>query len=218
MGTGSVASMVVFTDGKPDKAAYRRFRIKSVIGADDFASMGEVLRRRLSRGKEEGLLPDLLVVDGGKGQLAVAVHVLEELGITLDVVGLAKARLQDDDVYSTEVSYSDERVFKPNRKNPILLPRNSSALHLMTHVRDEAHRFAITYHRLVRRKGIKSALADIPGVGPKRQKALLRQFGSVRALREADVEAIVGVAGINRAVAERVFAFLHADDAGSSEP
>jgi excinuclease ABC subunit C len=213
MGTGAVGSMVVFTDGKPDRAEYRRFKIKTVMQADDFAMMGEVLRRRLSRGKEEGNLPDLLIVDGGKGQLAVAVHVIQELGIdSVELAGLAKARVQDDDIYAKEVSTTEERLFKPNRKNPVVLARNSSALHMVTHLRDEAHRFAITYHRLLRRKGIKSSLADIPGVGAKRQKALLRHFGSVRALKAATLEDIVGVGGMNRGVAERVYAFLHAEN------
>jgi excinuclease ABC subunit C len=213
MGTGAVGSMVVFTNAKPDRAEYRRFRIKTVMQPDDFAMMGEVLRRRFSRGKEEGNLPDLLIVDGGKGQLAVATHVLQELEIdTVDVAGLAKARVQEDDIYSKEVSSTEERLFKPNRKNPVVLARNSSALHLVTHLRDEAHRFAITYHRLLRKKGIKSSLADIPGVGAKRQKSLLRHFGSVRSMKEASLEDMVGIAGMNRAVAERVFAFLHAPE------
>ena len=213
MGMMAVGSMVVFTDGRPDNAQYRRFKIKTVQQADDFAMMGEVLRRRLSRGKEEGLLPDLLIVDGGKGQLAVAVHAMRELGIdSVDLAGLAKARVQQDDPYAKEVSTSEERLFLPNRKNPVVLARNSSALHLVTRIRDEAHRFAITYHRLLRRKGIKSSLAEVPGVGAKRQKALLRHFGSVRTLRAAALEEIVGVAGINRAVAERIHAFLHQDE------
>lgn len=218
MGTGAVGSMVVFIDGKPAPAQYRRFRIKTVTQADDFAMMGEVLRRRLERGKEEGNLPDLLIVDGGKGQLAVAVHVVHELGLDgqLGLAGLAKARVQDDDIYAKEVSQSEERLFLPNRKNPVVLARNSSALHLVTYLRNEAHRFAITYHRHLRRKGIKSSLADIPGVGAKRQKALLRHFGSVRALKEATLEQLVGMAGMNQAVAERVYAFLH--DAEASNP
>lgn len=218
MGTGAVGSMVVFRDGKPEPSAYRRFRIKTISGPDDYAMMGEVLRRRLQRGREEGDLPDLLIVDGGKGQLAVAVHVLKSLELELDVVGLAKARLDEADLYEKEVSYSDERVFKPNRKNPVVLPRNSSALHLITHVRDEAHRFAITYHRLLRRKGIRSRLADIPGIGPKRQKALLRHFGSVRALKEADAEALLRVPGITPAVAEGLYAFLHAEEEAEVPP
>src|SRR5690606_37197882 len=117
-----------------------------------------------------------------------------------------------DDIYAKEVSTSEERLFKPNRKNPVVLPRNSSALHLVTHLRDEAHRFAITYHRLLRRKGIKSSLADVPGVGAKRQKALRRHFGWVRALKAAALDCLVDVGAMNRAVAERVYAFLHAEN------
>jgi excinuclease ABC subunit C len=207
----------------PDNAQYRRFKIKTVHQSDDFAMMGEVLRRRLRRGQDEGNLPDLLIVDGGKGQLAVAVHVMRELGIdAVALAGLAKARVQEADPYAKDVIMSEERLFLPNRKNPVVLARNSSALHLVTRIRDEAHRFAITYHRLLRRKGIKSSLAEVPGVGAKRQKALLRHFGSVRAMKVATVEDLVGVAGINRAVAEQVFAFLHDEgqtsDGGSQTP
>ncbi len=210
MGTGAVGSMVVFTDGKPDRSAYRRFKIKTVHQADDFAMMGEVLRRRLRRGLDEGLLPDLLIVDGGKGQLAVAVHVAQELGIEgMGIAGLAKSRILDADPYATEISRSDERLFLPNRKNPVILARNSSALHLVTFLRDEAHRFAVSYHRLIRRKGIKSRLADVPGVGPKRQRALLRAFGSVRAMRDAGVDELAAAEGMSRTAAERVYAFLH---------
>ncbi len=212
MGTGAVGSMVVFTGGEPDRAQYRRFKIKTVMQADDFGMMYEVLRRRLSRGRDEGNLPDLIIVDGGKGQLSVAVRVIREIGIdSVELAGLAKARVQDDGVYATEVRSTEERLFLPNRKNPVILSRNSSALHMVTRLRDEAHRFAITYHRHLRKRGLRSALADIPGVGPKRQRALLRHFGSVKAMRAASADDLAGVEGMSKAAARNVFEFLRSD-------
>jgi excinuclease ABC subunit C len=148
-GAENVASRVVFVDGAPDKNLYRRYKIKTVEGANDFASMKEVLGRRFS-GDES--LPDLVVVDGGKGQLAQAVAILEELDVQgVDVVGLAKARTESD-FQATEVKSSFERIFIPGRKNPVPLLPHMEAYKLLVHVRDEAHRFAITYHRLRRRK------------------------------------------------------------------
>jgi len=149
-GEESVASRVVFMDGAPDKNLYRRYKIKTVIGANDFASMKEVLGRRFAS-DEEGL-PDLVVVDGGKGQLAQAVAILDELGMGwVPVVGLAKARTESD-FQATEVKSSHERIFIPNRKNPVPLLPHMAAYKLLTHIRDEAHRFAISYHRLLRGK------------------------------------------------------------------
>jgi excinuclease ABC subunit C len=149
-GDDQVASRVVFMDGAPDKNLYRRYKIKTVIGANDFASMKEVLGRRFANKEEQ--LPDLVVVDGGKGQLAQAVAILTELGIDgVPVVGLAKARTESD-FQAAEVKSSFERIFIPNRKNPIPLLPHSQAYKLLVHIRDEAHRFAITYHRLVRSK------------------------------------------------------------------
>ncbi len=149
-GEESVASRVVFIDGAPDKNLYRRYKIKTVLGANDFASMKEVLGRRFSNEEEE--LPDLVVVDGGKGQLAQAVAILDELGMGwVPVVGLAKARTERD-FQATEVKSSNERIFIPNRKNPVPLLPHMGAYKLLTHIRDEAHRFAISYHRLLRGK------------------------------------------------------------------
>jgi len=149
-GEDAVASRVVFIDGAPDKNLYRRYKIKTVEGANDFASMKEILDRRFSNKEEE--LPDLVVVDGGKGQLSQAVAIMEELGIQgVGVVGLAKARTESD-FQSKEVKSSFERIFIPGRKNPVNLLPHTSAYKLLTHVRDEAHRFAITYHRLLRSK------------------------------------------------------------------
>jgi len=199
-GAQSVGSMVVFEDGRPRTGEYRRFRIKEVKGANDFASHQEVLRRRFRRAKagEEGSeeelrwrLPDLVVIDGGKGQLAAAKEVLDETGYhDLAVVGLAKER---------------EEIFLPEREEPVLLPTTSPALYLMQRLRDEAHRFAITYHRSLRAKAAThSAFDDLPGVGPKRRAALLRVFGSARRVREAPVEQIAAVPGIGEALAAKI--------------
>ena len=204
-----VGSMVVFDEGEPDKDRYRRYRIKSLAGQDDFASLHEVLTRRFRRAFETGEFPDLLVIDGGKGQLSVATRVLAELGITqLDVASLAKDRVERN-MRQREIRHSEERVFLPNRKNPVVLPRNSTALFLLQRVRDEAHRFAITYHRELRKKeGLRSALDEIPGVGEARRKRLLRAFGSVRKLAGAGVEEIARVPGIGPLQAERIVEHL----------
>jgi excinuclease ABC subunit C len=203
-GAQSVGSMVVFQDGRPRTGEYRRFRIKEVRGANDFASHQEVLRRRFRRartgeeGSEEELrwqLPDLVVIDGGKGQLSAAKEVLDETGYhDLAVVGLAKER---------------EEIFLPEREEPVLLPTTSPALYLMQRLRDEAHRFAITYHRSLRAKAAtRSAFDDLPGVGPKRRAALLRVFGSAKRVREAPVEQIAAVPGIGPALASKIKATL----------
>jgi excinuclease ABC subunit C len=205
-GAQSVGSMVVFEDGKPRTGEYRRFRIKEVKGANDYASHQEVLRRRFRRAKagEEGVeeelrwqLPDLVVIDGGKGQLSAAKEVLDDLGYhDLAVVGLAKER---------------EEIFLPDREAPVLLPTTSSALYLMQRLRDEAHRFAITYHRSLRaRAATRSAFDDLPGVGPKRRAALLRVFGSAKRVREAPVEQVAAVPGIGASLAAKIKAGLEA--------
>ncbi|MEA2538477.1 MAG: excinuclease subunit [Chloroflexota bacterium] len=205
-GDQSVASMVVFEDGKPRTGDYRRFRIKTVQGANDFASHQEVLRRRFRRAKagEEGSeeelrwrLPDLVIVDGGRGQVSAAAEVLAELGLDdLPLAGLAKER---------------EELFLPGRSEPILLPATSQALYLVQRLRDEAHRFAITYHRDLRAKAsVRSAFDDLPGVGPKRRRALLRVFGSVKRVRDAPVEQIAAVPGIGPAMAARIKTTLEA--------
>jgi excinuclease ABC subunit C len=198
-GAAATASMVVFQEGAPAKDQYRRFKIRAVSGQDDYAMMQEVLRRRLKRTmmgqpEQEGPwdeLPDLIVVDGGKGQLNAALGVLEEYGLdTLPIVGLAKAR---------------EEIFTPGRSQPIILPPSSPALLLMQRVRDEAHRFAIEYHKgLRRRQGLSSVLEDIPGIGPKRRSALLKRFGSLDGLRRASVEELASVEGMNKTVAHSV--------------
>ncbi|MGB3307541.1 MAG: excinuclease ABC subunit UvrC [Thermomicrobiales bacterium] len=201
-GTNPVASMVVFEDGKPAKKEYRRFNIKTVVGANDFASMTEIISRRFRRAaeadeEEQGkwtTLPDLVIIDGGKGQLNAAIEGLEAVGMDVPICGLAK---------------ENEEIFLPGRPDPILLPRDSQALYLVQRVRDEAHRFAITFHRAKRSKSaFKSGLDDVPGVGPKRKKALIRAFGSVKAIREASVEELMTVEGVNAKVAEQIKASL----------
>jgi excinuclease ABC subunit C len=231
-GTSAVGSMVVFLDGRPRSAEYRRFRIKTVAGADDYAMLQEVLRRRFKRASARGepvepradsgparpstgpsaalrtgsgradegevghiepwaILPDLVIVDGGKGQLNAALDVMRDLGVgDIPAAGLAKQH---------------EELFVQDMSEPIVLPRMSQALYLVQRIRDEAHRFAITYHRGVRqRASVRSALDAIPGIGPKRKRALLRKFGSVQRIRQASLDDIAATPGFTRALAERV--------------
>lgn len=229
-GRAATGSMVVFVKGVPRKSEYRRFRIKTVAGADDYAMLQEVLRRRFKRaassqqsavshrqtdgetsGREPspdkrqdlrqtadsteqegwGVMPDLLIVDGGKGQLNAALEVMREMGVDhIPAIGLAKQH---------------EEVFVPGRSSPVLLPRDSEALYLLQRVRDEAHRFAIGYHRKLRqRTGLRSRLDDIPGIGARRRQALLKRFGSLQAIRDASLEELAAVDGMSRAAAKRV--------------
>ena len=226
-GTSAVGSMVVFIDGKPEPKEYRRFRIRSGDTPDDFRMIAEVLRRRFSRvarlrsetgalslaavGADEApeeadpdderpreagwAVPDLVIVDGGKGQLSAAVGVMGELGITdVPLTGLAKRF---------------EELHLPERAAPVVLPRRSQALYLVQRIRDEAHRFAITYHRDVRgKRALRSELDEIPGIGPGRKKALLKRFGSVRRIREASVEEVAATPGISHDLAERLKSHL----------
>jgi len=205
-GRESTGSMVVFEEGKPRSGEYRRFKIRGVTGPDDFASHQEVLRRRFRRAQEgeEGneearrwKLPDLVIVDGGKGQVSAAAEVLDELGLhDLPLAGLAKER---------------EELFLRDRSDPVLLGSRSQALYLVQRIRDEAHRFAISHHRALRaRSTVRSAFDDLPGVGPKRRQALLRVFGSAKRVRDAPIEQIAAVPGISRSLAERIKATLEA--------
>ena len=202
-GTDAVGSLVTFNDGKPNRSRYRRYRIKTVSRADDYAMMDEVLTRRYRRGLEEQDMPDLLVVDGGKGQLNVALDVLRRLGVAdLKVVALAKPAREGE----------QDKVFLPGRKNPVVFPASSGALHLLQRIRDEAHRFAITYHKKLRKKSrLRSALSDIPGVGDKRRNALLTHFGSIDRVKEASVEELAAVPAIPDSLAKRVHIHLHHD-------
>ena len=211
-GVLSVASMVVFLDGKPASKEYRRFRIKTVEGANDFASMNEVLTRRLTRARLErerqgegpytgfADLPDVILIDGGPEQLLFAQEAMRKEGFDIPIFGLAK-RL--------------EEIFLPGREESILLPRKSPALHLIQRVRDEAHRFCITHHRALRQKeGMRSQLESIPGIGPKRRQALLRRFASVSAIRAASPEELMQAEGIGSAQAEAIAAYFASGGAG----
>jgi excinuclease ABC subunit C len=299
----TVGSQVVFTDGQPDKSGYRLFKVRGDAAGDDFASMFQVLTRRLKRGIEEANLPDLLVIDGGKGQLNVARAAVRELGLNLSDVplaGLAKSRVLEDaerfaarqgyrtaDAWETagvaenvpvavrvsvlenqsvdvpvqvdvhenqdvrvhenetpheiadeheharaplrgrsrkkgrfvkgDIERSPERVFLPGQKNPVVLRQNTSELHLLARLRDEAHRFAITFHRKLRReRNFRSVLEEIPGIGDKRKRALLAHFGSLKRIRSAAAEEIEQVEGFNRDLADRVQKFLSAADQAQS--
>ncbi len=187
-GNQGVASMVVWEAGGAKKSEYRKFRIKTVEGADDFASMREVVLRHYSGVKEDQRpLPDLILIDGGIGQLGAAMDALRELGLSrIDIVALAKAKGE-----------KEERVFLPGRKNPVILRPSSPATHLLQRIRDESHRFAITYHRKLRSRALLSSkLDEIAGVGPAKRRDLLRYFGSVEALAaasEADLQRVGGV-------------------------
>jgi excinuclease ABC subunit C len=205
-GSETVASMVVFEDGKPRTGEYRRFRVRTVEGPNDVASHREVLRRRFrgARPGDEGsaeeqrwAMPDLVLIDGGKPQVGAAKGVLDELGLhDLPLAGLAKER---------------EELVLPDASEPVLLPTTSQALYLVQRIRDEAHRFAITYHRDLRRKAaVRSKFDDLPGVGPRRRGALLRVFGSMKRVREAPVEQVAAVPGIGPALAARIKAALEA--------
>lgn len=207
--------MVVFVDGKPRNDLYRRFKIKTVEGPNDFASMNEVIRRRFGRALKEieaieqekmdrakakfAELPNLVIIDGGKGQLSAAREAMHELGFgPIATFGLAK---------------EFEHLFGEESPNPIILPRNSESLYLVQRIRDEAHRFAITYHRNLRgKRSLKSVLDDIPGVGPKRRKALVEHFRSMAALRKASVEELAEVPGLNHQVAEAVYEFFQQEE------
>jgi excinuclease ABC subunit C len=206
----AVASKVSFLDAKPDKAGYRHYRIKTVTGSDDYGMMYEVLSRRFGRNSSSDELPDLIVIDGGQGQLNVLTTVLRELDMTgVDSVALAKSRVEGG-MTSREITRSNERVFIPGRKNPVVLRQNSAPLLLLAQIRDEAHRFAITHHKKLRGKSsLRSSLADIRGVGEKRQKELLRHFGSLKRIREANVEELLEVQGMDGRTAAAVWEHFH---------
>lgn len=209
-GQHSVGSMAVLVDGEQAKDEYRRFKIRTVEGADDYASLGEVLRRRLQRGKDEDCLPDMVLIDGGKGQLSVVVEVLKELDLVgrIGCAGIAKSRVVAN-VRGHAVERSEERFFIPGRKNPVTLRGGSATLFLLERLRDEAHRFAITYHRKLRKKAtLRSSLEDIPGVGPGRRKALLKYFGSLKKIRAASLGELQQMPGLPERVAEEIYQSL----------
>ncbi len=196
-GTSAVGSMVVFDQGRPKPAHYRRFRIKTVSGADDYAMLHEVIKRRFKRSSDASaentwtILPDLVLIDGGKGQLNAAQTAMHEVGAdSVPIASLAK---------------ENEQLFIPQRTKPIILPGNSPGLQLLQRLRDEAHRFALSYHQKIRQKRtFASVLDSIPDIGPRRKRALLRQFGSVRAIQQASLEELAATKGITRGLAKRI--------------
>jgi len=254
-GALAVGSGVSMRDGQPDKANYRRYKVRGVPGQDDFAMLHEVLTRRLKRALAEGAMPDLIVVDGGKGQLGAALAAAHDLGIAtrpspgnpgvpfVQMVSLAKSRTLDagalgttrvvarrasrgeglasaaeraDRGYVAEAARTPERVFVPGRKDPIVLRQNSAELFALVRIRDEAHRFAVEFHRKLRRaRNLESVLEEIPGIGEGRRRGLLRHFGSLKRVREASVEEIAGVPGLGPERARLVHAFFHG---GGGEP
>jgi excinuclease ABC subunit C len=208
-GEMAVGSRVVFMNGKADKSLYRRYRIRGVTQSDDFAMMREMLSRRFRAESTEDS-PDLIVVDGGIGQLNVLSAVLDELGVQgVEAAGLAKSRVESS-MESSELKRSDERVFRPGRKNPISLRQNSAPLLLLVRIRDEAHRFAVTYHKTVRSKALTtSELEQVPGIGGKRKKALLKHFGSLKGVKEATLEQLAEAEGMSGKAAQAVWEHLH---------
>jgi len=203
-GAEIVGSMVVFQDGQPDKTRYRHFTIKGLQGQDDFASMREVLLRRYTRAIQDSDLPDLILIDGGKGQLNVATAVLKDLGIEdLPHASIAKSRTE------ATGGHSPERFFTPGRMNPILLPQNGPVVQYLARIRDEAHRFAITHNRKRRTKAtLRTTLTAVPGLGPAKARALLRHFGSVTAIRNATPEELTAVPGITPPLANALHQHL----------
>ena len=195
--------MVVFEEGKTKPSHYRRFRIKTVSGANDYAMLHEVLRRRFKRSLKSdasvpdtwAILPDFILIDGGKGQLNAALAAVGEAGVGfVSIAGLAK---------------ENEEIFIPQRTKPVILPRNSPGLQLLQRLRDEAHRFALSYYRKVhKRETFASALDTIPGIGSKRKRALLKQFGSIRAIQGASVEELAATRGMTESLAQRIKEYL----------
>lgn len=216
-GFQTVASMVVFEKGKARRQDYRKFRLKTIEGPDDYASMEEVLTRRFLHGKKEledlrkegkdtdlgsfTKFPNLILMDGGKGQVNVAERVLSRLNLQIPVCGMVK----DDNHRTRGLYYHNEEI---------LFPRNSEAFLLVTRIQDEAHRFAIEYHRSLRGKGqVRSVLDDIKGVGPKRRKALMRYFKDLSEIKKATPEELLKVPGMNRTTAEKIYCFFHSSQA-----
>lgn len=209
-GTNPVAALVTFTEGIKDTKGYRKYKIKTVSSPDDYATMYEVLMRRYQQAKEENNLPDLVIIDGGKGHLNVALRVFAELNvITVDLIAVAKEQSRHDK------GMTSEQVFLPNVRDPISLKRHSSILFLLQQIRDEAHRFAITFHRQRRSKmALKSDLEEIQGIGPIKKKLLLRHFGSVKRLKEASRKDIEKVKGLSKANVDAILAFINRNGDG----
>jgi excinuclease ABC subunit C len=225
-GTDAVASRVCFVNGVPEKSLYRKYNIKTVEGTDDYAMLYETLSRRLKRGLEDNDFPNLILVDGGKGQLAVALAALKDLNISVSkdglyVAGIAKARVKEGDANSQtqeklpsgekkEIIKSSERLFIPGAKDAILLKPHTAERYLVERIRDEAHRFAITAHRSRRSKRvIASVLENIKGVGPKRRRALLQHFGSVENIKNASAEDIARIGALKLDLAQHILSSLN---------
>lgn len=200
-GRQAVGALVCFREGEPSKANFRHYKIKTVDGPNDYAMMKEVLERRLRRGMEEDTLPDLFIVDGGKGQLGMAMAVAGELGITnkIDWIGIAKER-QDE----------GEKLYKPERKNPVMLPAHNPILLYLMRIRDESHRYGVTFHRKLRNKAtLASDLDQIPGIGSEKKKQLLRHMGSLKRIKTATLPELMAVKGIGEELAGEIIRFFH---------
>ncbi len=210
-GENAVGAMVCFEDGRPVREKYRHFRIRTVFGADDYAMMAEVLSRRYEKTVPEGGLPDLVLLDGGRGQLNVGVDVFKRLQIKgVDLLSLAKERIRGSGLRDER---TEEKIFHPDRNEPFILPRYSPVLNFLDRIRDEAHRFAVSFHKRVRRKEtILSRLAEIPDVGRARQKALLEFFGSVERIKDAPEEELGRAPKMNRKSAHAVYRFFHSPE------
>jgi len=209
-GGDAVGSLVSFEDGRPDKDRYRHFKIKTIEGADDYGMMYEVLLRRYQKTSEEMDFPDLVLLDGGRGQLNVALEVFKELNMKeVDLIGLAKERVVKG-LPPSRLRKIGEKIFHPHYKEPLSLEKHSPVLHFLDRVRDEAHRFAITYHKKVRKRGtLKTALGEIPGIGKVRQRELLKRFGSVEKIREATLEELTRAPKMNLKLAQTLYSFFH---------
>jgi len=205
--------MVVFENGKAAKERYRHFKIKTIEGADDYGMMYEVLLRRYQKALKEKDLPDLVLLDGGKGQLSVGQEVFKELQIKdVDLISLAKEKTIGG-LHSSRFRKTEEKIFHPQFKEPLGLEKHSALLRFLDQIRDEAHRFAITYHKKLRGKEtVKSELGDIPGIGKMRERELLKYFGSVKKIKEATVEELTKAPKMNLNSAQKVFEFFRPPD------
>lgn len=206
-GRSPVAGLVVFKHGKPEKTYYRRYILNEIDIPDDYANMAEVLRRRFGKENTSPSLPDLLMVDGGKGQINIAVSILTELQIVgnIDVIGIAKKDKTKGETH--------DKIFLPRRSNPVVFGRDEELLLFLQRIRDEAHRFAIAFHRRRRsKKSIHSILDTIHGIGEKRKKTLLKQFGSVSKIRAAHIDELMALPGMNRKAAESLMEGLNTEN------
>jgi excinuclease ABC subunit C len=212
-GEQAVGSSVVFQDGLPIRDGYRRYKIRIPKGADDYGMMYEVLERRFKKGQDQQPLPDLLLIDGGKGHLGVAIRVLKDLDIRgVEAAAIAKGHTGEPDRADPDkgLGRTTDRIFLPGRSNPVSFPSHSKGLHLLQQVRDEAHRFAITYHRKLRSHEMaRSELDGIPGIGPKRKKALLDAMGDLEKIREASIDELQGIEGMNKRAALSIWNRFH---------